>query len=298
MRFRNEPLGDKVFDILNMIFMTLMLFITFYPLYFIVIASISGVNEVNNGLVWLYPKSLNFDGYLRMLKQSAVWRGYANTIVYTVLGTLINLAVTLTAAFALSRKSLYGRNVIMGIFVFTMYFGGGMIPTYFLIKNLRMIDTLWAIIIPGAVSVYNLIVARTFFSSSIPDGVLEAAKIDGCNYFTMFFKIVLPLSGAITAVLTLYYGVAHWNSYFNAMMYLNDRDKFPLQLILREMLVQTELMTELMQQGTIAENENAMKNIEAMKYGLIIVSSAPVLMLYPFLQKYFVKGVMIGAIKE
>lgn len=291
--------GDIVFGVINYILLLAIMVITIYPLYFIIIASVSNAHSVALGEVWFWPKGFNLNAYIDVFKEKSIWTGYLNTIVYTGLGTLINLAVTIPCAYALAKKRLIGRNVIMGIFIFTMYFSGGMVPGYLLVKNLGMLDTIWAMIIPGAVSVYNMIITRTFFASSIPEELYEAAKIDGCSEFRAFFTIALPLSAAIIAVMALYYGVGHWNEYFNALIYMSNQDKFPLQLVLRNILIMNQNIN--MTQSMTAEQAEYMAQqaqlAEAMKYAVIFIASFPVLVAYPFVQKYFVKGVMIGAVK-
>ena len=288
-----------MFGVINYILLLAIMVITIYPLYFIIIASVSNAHSVALGEVWFWPKGFNLNAYIDVFKEKSIWTGYFNTIVYTALGTLINLAVTIPCAYALAKKRLIGRNVIMGIFIFTMYFSGGMVPGYLLVKNLGMLDTIWAMIIPGAVSVYNMIITRTFFASSIPEELYEAAKIDGCSEFRAFFTIALPLSAAIIAVMALYYGVGHWNEYFNALIYMSNQDKFPLQLVLRNILIMNQNIN--MTQSMTAEQAEYMAQqaqlAEAMKYAVIFIASFPVLAAYPFVQKYFVKGVMIGAVK-
>lgn len=243
--------------------------------------------------MWLYPKGLTLEGYDRIFGNDQIWTGYRNTIVYTIIGTVISVMMTLTAAYALARKGLFGRNTIMFVIVFTMFFSGGLIPTYLLVKSLGMVNTMWALVLPGAVSVYQLIITRTFLQSTIPDELYEAAAIDGCNNTRFFFMMVLPLSQAIIAVLVLFNAVFQWNSYFPALIYLRDADLQPLQLVLRDILIQSETSDMSGGQGAMDDQKIA----EAIKYGVVIVASAPMLMLYPFLQKYFVKGVMIGSIK-
>jgi putative aldouronate transport system permease protein len=223
-----------------------------------------------------------------------IWQSYRNTIFYTLVGTFINISLTILAAYPLSRKDMPCRRVFTLLIVFTMYFNGGLIPTYLLVRDLHMYNTVWAVMVPAAISTYNLIVARTFFESSIPNELYESAKLDGCSNIGMLFKIVLPLSSAIIAVLVLYYGVAHWNSYFSALVYLRNERLFPLQIILRDILILGQ--TEQLGSNDVGMGEK-IKMAEGIKYSVIVVSSAPILLLYPFLQKYFVKGVMIGAIK-
>ncbi|MEW9052117.1 MAG: carbohydrate ABC transporter permease [Neobacillus sp.] len=286
---------DKVFDIINVFLVGMILLLVIYPLYFIVIASISDPNMIYEGKVWFLPKELTMEGYERILRDSKIWLGYKNSIVYTVVGTIVNVSFTLMAAYALSRKDLYGRNTIMFLFLMTMFFSGGLIPTYLVVKNLGLLNTMWALILPKAVAVWNVIVAKTFFESTIPGELLEASRIDGCNDVKFFWKIVLPLSKPIVAVMVLFYAVGHWNSYFDALIYLNNENLYPLQLILRNILIQNQASTMMISDlDSLAAKQRVS---ELIKYGVIIVSSLPLLIVYPFVQKYFVKGVMIGGIK-
>jgi putative aldouronate transport system permease protein len=295
--------GDKVFVVVVYTILSLLMLTTLYPMIFIISASFSDPQMVSTGQMLLWPVGVRMDGYKYILQYSEIWTGYLNTLLYAVVGTLLNLAVTLPCAYALSRKDMKGRGLIMGIFMVTMYINGGMIPGYLNVKSFGLLDTRFFIIINGAISVYNLIVARTFFTTTIPGELQEAARIDGCNDFQIFFKIVLPLSSAITVVLALYYGVGRWNSYFTEMIYLKDRSKFPLQLFLREILVQSQFAQQAMQSGQTYSAEQMMALIKQaetanmIKYCVIIIATAPMLIIYPFLQKYFEKGVMIGAVK-
>lgn len=293
-----DTFSDKVFKFLNYLFLTFVLLIVLYPLIFIVSASISNPKFVNAGEMWLFPKGINFEGYKMVFKNSQIWNGYKNTIIYTTLGTTINLLVTLPAAYALSRKDFVGRNIIMGILVVTMFISGGLIPSYLLIRNLGMINTIWALIIPNAASVYNVIVTRTFFQTSIPEELTDSARIDGASNLSIFTRIVLPLSLPIIAVMALFYGIGHWNSYFSAMIYLKDQDLYPLQLVLRQILVLQELSGEMtMTQATVELLEHQATVADTVKYAVIIVATLPLIVIYPFMQRFFVKGVMIGSIK-
>lgn len=287
---------DKIFDVINCVLLFMFMIVVLYPLVFIVSASFSDPNEVFNGNVWLLPKGFSISGYQRIFENERIWRGYLNTIIYTVTGTLVNLFCTLGAAYSLSRKDFMARGVLTGMYIFTMFFSGGIIPVYLVVKQFSLLNTMWALILPGAVSTWNLIVCRTFFQINIPDELLEASRIDGCSDMRFYMKIVLPLSSAIVAVMTLFYAVGHWNSYFSALIYLTDRLKYPLQLILRDVLIRSE-MERTMIQGDLASIAEQQKFAGAIKYGIIIVSSVPVLIMYPFVQKYFVKGVMMGSIK-
>ncbi|QNF30984.1 carbohydrate ABC transporter permease [Metabacillus sp. KUDC1714] len=286
---------DKVFDLINIFLVAIMVILVVYPLYFIVIASISNPNMIYEGKVWFLPKEITFEGYQRIFNDSKIWLGYKNSIIYTFVGTIVNVSFTLMAAYALSRRDLYGRNLIMFLFLFTMFFSGGLIPTYLVVKDLGLLNTMWALILPKAVAVWNVIVARTYFQTSIPNELLEAAKMDGCSDAKFFWKIVVPLSKPIVAVMVLFYAVGHWNSYFDALIYLNNEDLYPLQLILRNILIQNEASTQMISDlDSLAAKQRVS---ELIKYGVIIVASIPLLILYPFVQKYFVKGVMIGGIK-
>jgi putative aldouronate transport system permease protein len=287
--------SDKLFDFFNTSLMVIFLIVVLYPLYLIVISSFSSPTFVNAGEVWLLPKDITFDGYRRIFMNDQIWNGYRNTVIYTVTGTAVNVALTLSAGYVLSRKDLVGRDLFMAFIVFTMFFGGGLIPTYLLVKSLGMVNTIWAMIIPGAVGVYNLIIVRTFFQSTLPDELLEAAVVDGCSNTKFFLKIALPVSLPIVAVMMLFYAVSHWNSFFPALIYLNHKEMYPLQLILREILLANEVHQEMSIDEELLVEMQQYANL--IKYGVIIVSSLPVLILYPFLQKYFVKGVMIGSLK-
>lgn len=294
-----ETRADKIFDLCNKLLVWFFILIIAFPLMYIISASISDPNYVNSGKMWLFPKDITFEGFRRVFNSKEIWIGYRNTIFYTLLGTFINLAVTLPCAYALARKELIGRGIIMAMLIFTMFFDGGLIPTYLLVRDLGMINTIWAMVIPGAASVWNIIVTMTFFRVTIPRGLEEAAEIDGASTFRIFFQIVLPLSAPIVAVMALFYGVGHWNSYFSGLIYLSDRELFPLQLILRDILIQQQMTTELMMQGTDIKAIGEQARIASIvKYAVMIVSAAPLLIVYPFIQRFFIKGVMIGSIKE
>ncbi|MDO4285381.1 MAG: carbohydrate ABC transporter permease [Eubacteriales bacterium] len=289
---KRKCIQDRIFLICNMILAILFLVICFYPLWFILIASFSSPGMVSSGDVWIVPKGITLDGYRMMLGKSEIWRGYANTVLYTVVGTLINLLFTITAGYALSRKTLPFRGAINIFFLVTMFINGGLIPTYLLMNSLHLVDTFAIMVLMGGVNVWNFIICRTFFETSIPVEVIEAAKIDGSSELGVFGRIVLPLSKAILAVMTLFFAVGHWNGYYNALVYLRKESKYPLQLVLRNLLLTTKLSPEASDSGM-----EQLLNLQSMKYGVIVVASVPVLILYPFIQKYFVKGVMVGAIK-
>ncbi len=296
-----ESRSDRIFLLLNYVYLAIALICVLYPLVYIVSASISSPTYVNSGEMWLLPKGITFEGYQRVFENQSIWQGYANTILYTVVGTLVNLLVTIPAAYALSRSDFVGRGFFMAMFLVTMFFSGGLIPTYLLVKNLGLVNTMWALILPGAASVWNIIVARTFFQSTIPKELQEAAHIDGCTNLRLFWKIVIPLSAPIIAVMALFYGVGHWNSYFNALVYLNDESKYPLQMVLRQILVLQEMTGSGIGAATSGEAAMAMNaradSAALLKYAVIIVSTLPIIAVYPFLQRYFVQGVMIGSVK-
>jgi putative aldouronate transport system permease protein len=287
--------GDVLFDVLNYSFLTIGMLLILYPLYFVLIASFSDPNLIYSGAVWLYPKGFTLDGYERIFADRQIWVGYGNSLLYAIVGTIISVTVTLMAAYSLARRDLVGRNAVMWFFMFTMFFGGGLIPTYLLVKDLNMINTIWALVVPGAGSVFNIIIVRTFFQSTIPDEMREAAFIDGCSNTRFFLRMVLPLSKPIIAVMVLYHVVGFWNGFFDAMIYLNEESKYPLQLVLRNILVQNQVNSSMM--IDVESYAAKLRVTELIKYGVIIIASLPLLILYPFLQRYFVKGVMIGSIK-
>ncbi|MCE5170881.1 carbohydrate ABC transporter permease [Paenibacillus profundus] len=291
----DRSFGDRIFDVVNYILLSFITIIVLYPLLFVMSASISNPETVLRGEMWLIPREINFDAYHTIFQNKDILSGYGNTILYTAVGTAINLVMTICAAYPLARKDFFGRGLITGMIVFTMFFSGGLIPTYLLIKNLHMLDSLWVMVIPNAVAVWNIIIMRTFFQQSIPGEIQEAAMIDGCSHMQTLLRIVLPLSMPIIAVMVLFYAVGHWNSYFNALIYLTSKDKFPLQLILREILIQSDSgdMVKLTSESAIKMK----MSVEGLKYAVLVVANLPMLILYPFLQRYFVKGIMIGALK-
>lgn len=270
--------------------------IILYPLYFVLIASFSDPNLVNSGKVLFWPKGITWDGYERVFSYGRIWRAYLNTVIYLVLGTFISTIMTLSAGYALSRKDLKIRSFIMVLFTLTMFFNGGMIPRYLLVKNLGLTDTIWCMVLPNAVSIWNLIIARTFFSTNLPADLLEAAKMDGCNDLKYFFRIAVPLSSALTMVMILFYGVGIWNSYFDAMIFLKSQRLQPIQLILRDILLVNTTSNQMI--SDVSEQVARQKAGELLKYVIIIISSVPLLIIYPFLQKYFESGIMVGAVKE
>lgn len=290
---QHKTVSDWIVDIVIATLLVLIVASVIYPLWFIIIASFSDPALVAQGKVVLVPQGVNFKGYEKIIMDERIWTGYRNTIIYSILGTAVNLLVTLPTAFALSRVEFKPRRIILFIFTFTMFFGGGLIPSYLLMKDLGILNSMWVFILPGAFSVYNMIIARSFFETSIPEELRDAAQVDGLSYFSYFMRIVLPLSGAIIAVIGLYYFVGHWNDYFTGLIYIRDLDKQPLQNILQMILLSN-------QTGQGAASMSALESqnfADQIKFGVIIVSTLPLLVIYPFLQKYFNKGVMIGAVK-
>jgi ABC transporter, permease protein len=287
--------ADRIYYIVIDTFLILMLLAILYPLYFIVIASISDTDAIFNGEVFLYPIGFNLKGYAALFENRMIWTGYLNTIWYTLLGTAINIAVTIPAGWAISRKELPWRKFITTYFIVTMFFGGGLIPFYLLVSDLGLLDNPLSVILPYGVSVWNMFMVNAFYSSSVPDEILEAAEVDGSGTIRTFFSIVIPLSKPIIAVMVLFYAVAHWNNYFSALIFLSEQKYFPLQLVLREILIMTESAGgSAGDAGTILEQAKLANSI---KYSSIIVSTLPILVLYPFVSKFFEKGVMIGALK-
>lgn len=302
-RLSKTKINNGIFNAVIYILLLLLAVIMLYPLIFVLSASFSDPKAVAGGEMLLLPVKPSLEGYRYLMQYKEIWVGYGNTIFYMIAGTLLNLAATLPCAYAMSRKDLKGRKYLMIYFMITMYFSGGMIPGYLNIKSLGLLDTRGVILINGLVSTFNLIVARTYFMTSIPWEIQEAAVIDGCNDFQIFGKIIFPLSKAITVVMTLYYGVGRWNSYFVEMIYLKDRNKFPLQLFLREILTKSTFAKTAMADGMSFSAEQMMALIKQadtanmIKYGVIVLSALPMLIIYPFLQKYFEQGVMIGSVK-
>lgn len=289
-----QSTDDRIFDFVVTLIGILIMLIVLVPLIFVISASFSDPDLVLRGKVLLIPRGITFRAYTLVFENQEIWVGYKNTLLYTFAGTAINIVLTVMAAYPLSRREMVGRRFFTLVVLFTMYFNGGLIPTYLLVRNLGMYNTVWAILIPGAISTYNLIVAKSFFEQSIPQELYESARLDGCGSLRTLISIVLPLSKAILAVLVLYYGVAHWNAYFNSLIYLRDSSKHPLQVVLRNILLLGQ--TEQMGSNDVGMGEK-IKMVEAIKYSVIVVSSVPILLLYPLAQRYFVSGVMIGAVK-
>lgn len=285
---------DKIFGAAVIVLSIFVFIIILYPLWFVIIASISNSNLVNLGQVTFWPRDVRLYGYKQIMEDSRIWKGYANTILYVVAGTALNMALTMPAAYALSRRGFKARNKVMFYFVFTMFFSGGLVPTYMTISSLGLISTKTILIIFVAINTYNLIIARTFIENSIPEDLYEAAVLDGCSHFNYFIKVVLPLSKAVIAVLVLYYAVFHWNDYFNALVYNSRADNQPLQIVLREIL----LLNQAFASGNGGvQGGYGQSSADQVKYAVIIVSTLPILCVYPFVQKHFEKGVMIGAVK-
>jgi putative aldouronate transport system permease protein len=286
-----KTFGTAAFDVINTFLLVMLAVATLYPYLYVVFSSLSNpVDLYRSSKIVLYPRGFNLDSYKIVFRHPMVLPAYRNTIIYVILGTTINLIMNLFGAYVLSKKHLPGVRVFMRIIVITMFFGGGLIPTFLLVLKLRMIDTIFAMIIPGAVSTWNIIIMRTYFLGLDPE-VEESARMDGANDFTILFRIIVPLAIPVVAVSTLFYAVGHWNSFFRAMIYLRTRTKFPLQLILREILVESSKW------DLTGVYEDVQAVSETVKYALIVVSTLPILCLYPYLQKYFVKGIMVGSLK-
>jgi len=290
--------GDRLFTVLNYIILSLFLLSVLYPLLYILSASFSSSDAIVSGRVWLWPVDFTLDGYKAVFHHKLIWSGFRNSLFYMVAGTAINVTLTVLAAYPLARKDLYGRNFFMFLFVFTTMFSGGLIPFYILVKDLGMLNSIWAMLLPGALGVWNVVITRTYFQTSIPEELLEAAQLDGCSDFTFVRRIVLPLSMPIIAVITLFYAVGHWNQYFSAFIFLKSQQLFPLQIVLREILIQNNINMDML--TAVVDVQNAAKReglSNLLKYSLIVVATLPLMIIYPFVQKHFVKGVMIGSLK-
>lgn len=293
---KNTSTGDRVFNLCIILFGLLALLTALYPLYFVVIASFSNPDLVSRGEVILFPREFTTEAYRYIFKSSEVWRGYRNTILYVIGSVAVGLFITIPGAYALSRKDLIGRNIFMKLVTFTMFFQGGLIPTYIMMNNFGLVNSPWVVIMLASTTVFNIIVARTFFINNLPDELYEAACVDGCGNVRFFFSIVLPLSSVIIAIIALYIAVAQWNSFLNAMIYLTSDTLQPLQIVLRKILIMGSNLGDTSDMSS-AEVEALRRVSLLVKYALIVVSSAPIIALYPFLQRYFVKGVMIGSVK-
>lgn len=290
-----KSFSDKVFILINYTLLTFAFLIVLIPLLHVVAQSISAPTEVIAGRVFIIPKRITFMAYQEIFRSKLLLSGYGNSILYTVTGTITNIVLTVMCAYPLSRKDFLGRKWMMWLFVFTMIFSAPLIPTYLNIRNLKLLNTIWAVILPGAIGVYNMVVARTFFMNSIPDEMIEAAELDGASDLRIVWHLVLPLSKSIIAVLTLFYAVSHWNSYFDAFMYLSSENKLPLQVVLRNILANAKMIEEMA--NASVEQSQRLAMVEVLKYAVIVFGSLPVVMLYPFVQKHFVKGVMVGSVK-
>jgi putative aldouronate transport system permease protein len=286
---------DRLYLFFVYLFLIICLIIVAYPLIYIISSSFSSSSAVISGKVWLFPVEPTLRGYQAVFQNPQILTGYGNSLFYLFFGTLLSVSLTITAAYPLSRKNFYGRNVITALFVFTMLFSGGLIPYYLTVKGMGLLDTRWAMIIPGAISVWQVILARTFFQTSIPSELTEAAHLDGCSDFKFLFRIVIPLSKPIIAVLVLMYAIGYWNSYFEALIFLKSANLYPLQLILRNILILNSIDPTMIKDVRELAERQGLK--ELLKYSLIVVASAPVLILYPFVQRHFVKGLLIGSLK-
>ncbi|MBM6994752.1 carbohydrate ABC transporter permease [Paenibacillus sp. DXFW5] len=288
-----ESAGDRIFIGVIYVILTLLVIVVLYPLIYIVSSSISSPAAVTSGQVWLWPVELSFKGFEELFRRGEVMTGYLNSIFYTTVGTLISVTLTIMIAYPLSRRAFFGRNALMMVITFTMIFSGGLIPTYMVVKGLDLIDTRWALLIPNAIWVWQVIIARSFFQSSIPEELLEASEIDGCSDLRFIWSVVLPLSKPIIAVLVLMYAVGQWNAYFDALIYLKTADLFPLQLILRSIIIQNNSGSNMDAMAIVEKQQLA----ELLKYSLIVVATLPVLVIYPFVQRYFVQGMLVGSVK-
>ena len=295
---KSKPISasDRAFDIINYILLSVVLLITAYPLYYVLVASVSDPFKVYAGQTMLFPVGFSWGGYERIFQDAMITRGYLNSITYTFLGTTVSVLLTCISGYALSKKTLPGRRAIMLFLLFTMYFNGGLIPTYLTVRDVGLFNTLWALIIPNAVSVYNLIIARTFFESNIPESLTEVASIDGSSNIGTMVRIVMPLSTPIIAVMVVFYAVGLWNNWFDALIYTTKSDMAPLQLVLRSILIKSQASSDMMM-NMDANYAEKQKVTEMIKFASIVVASVPMLIIYPFVQKYFSKGIMIGAIK-
>jgi putative aldouronate transport system permease protein len=290
-----EARGDQMFSAVNYLVLSIFLLTILYPLIYIFSSSFSSTDAVISGKVFLLPVEPNLEGYYAVFKHKLIWTGFINSLFYTVVGTLINIVMTVLAAYPLSRKDLYGRNAYMFLFVFTIMFAGGLIPSYLLVKDLGILNSRWAMILPGALAIWNMIITRTYFQTTIPDELLEAAQLDGCNDFQFLARVIVPLSGPILAVITLFYAIGHWNHFFSALLYLKTQQLYPLQLVLRDILIQNSVDASMLTDVEDAAKREGLR--ELLKYSLIVVATVPVLVIYPFVQRHFVKGIMIGSLK-
>lgn len=289
--------ADPLFNVIAIGMLLVAIVAILYPLYFIVIASVSEPSEILNGNVWLIPQGFTLEGYERIFSDATIVRGFGNSVLYTIVGTAISVAAILCAAYALSRKDLFGRTFFMLLFIITMFIDGGLIARYLVVRDLGMLDTIWALVLPGAIGVWNLIIARAFFENNVPAELREAAQLDGANDFRFFLQIVLPLSKPLIFLMIMIHLVANWNAFFDALIFLNDESKYPLQLVLRNVLIQSEV-SAAGGTGALDSYAAAQRLGELIKYGMIVVSTIPLLIVLPFMQKHFTKGAMVGAVKS
>lgn len=290
-------MADPLFNVMAIGVLVLAIVAIIYPLYFIVIASFSEPSEILNGNVWLLPKGITFEGYTRIFSDPAILRGFGNSIVYTLVGTAISVTSILFGAYALSRKDMFGRTFFMMVFILTMFVDGGLIARYLVVRDLGLLNTMWAVVLPGAVGVWNLIIARAFFENNVPGELRDAAQLDGANDFRFFFSVVLPLSKPLVFLMIMIHLVANWNSFFDALIFLDDEAMYPLQLVLRNVLIQSEV-SGAGGSGAMDSYAAAQRIGELIKYGMIVISSLPLLIVLPFMQKHFTKGALLGAVKS
>ena len=287
--------SDIIFDIVNYVILSIAFIIFLYPLVYVVSASLTKPTDVLSGKMWLLPTSFSFEGYKRILSYAPLWQSFLNTFYVVVVGTVLSVVVTLLAGYVLSREDFKARSFFILVFTVTMFFGGGLIPSYMLVtETLNMRDSLWSLIIPSAISVYNIILVKTYFTTSVPKDIFEAAVIDGCGDFRFFISIATPLAVPIIAVIALYNVVGRWNSYFDALIYLNSEEKYPLQLVINNLLMENDV-SSIGGSGSLSLEHTL--TVESMKYGVIVVSSLPMLVVYPMVQQYFIKGIMVGSVK-
>lgn len=294
----SNRIPDSVFNATSIAVLSAAVIAVLYPLYFILIASMSDPNAVYDGRVWLWPSGFTLDGYNRILGDATIWRGFANSVLYTAVGTAISVALIVAGGYALSRKDLPGRKTITLLLVVTLFFDGGMIPRYLVVQDLGLLDTMWAVVLPGAVGVWNLIIARAFFDVTIPNELREASQLDGASDFRFFFQVVLPLSKSLIVLMVMIHMVANWNAFFDALIYLNDDSKYPLQLVLRNILIQSDISASGSLSGDLSSYAETQRVAELVKYAMIVFSTFPILALVPFLQKHFTKGALLGSVKS
>lgn len=292
-----DRLADPAFNVVAIGLLLLAIVAILYPLYFIVIASVSEPAEILNGNVWLWPQGFTVEGYGRIFSDPDIVRGFGNSVLYTLVGTAISVVSILCAAYALSRKDLYGRTFFMLLFIITMFIDGGLIARYLVVRDLGMLNSMWAVVLPGAIGVWNLIIARAFFENNVPGELRDAAQMDGANDFRFFLRIVLPLSKPLIFLMIMIHLVANWNAFFDALIFLDDESKYPLQLVLRNVLIQSEV-TAAGGSGALDSYAAAQRIGELIKYGMIVVSSIPLLIILPLMQKHFTKGALLGAVKS